>query len=382
MKEIKSIYIHIPFCKEKCVYCDFYSEKINENFRFIDEYLYALKLELLHYKEYLSPLVDTIYIGGGTPSLLSTTQIRYLLEFIKAQIEFERSYEFTFEMNPESVDINKLKLIYDFGVNRVSLGIQSLNNTVLKRLNRIHNKTTAIKSIDKIIGSNFTNVGVDFLLGVVKGSTTIIKDIEAILSQFDIKHISTYIITLNKERKREIHPSIANIGEDEVVREYVDIHRFLSERGFLHYEISNYAKKQFESRHNINYWENGYYIGLGASAAGHYINYRGKIIRYKNVSNIQEYIKSIRSGKPSFEEYEEIDSLTDANEYIMLSLRTAHGLSIKKIKNLIGKERIELLMNRALKLQRDGLIKISKGSIAPTLKGFILNNIISRELMF
>ncbi|MCX7958073.1 MAG: radical SAM family heme chaperone HemW [Deltaproteobacteria bacterium] len=378
---VSSLYIHIPFCKDRCYYCDFYSEKLNESAFMTEAYTEALKEEFNFYRPYLSEKIHTIYIGGGTPSSLSVKDIEGLLGFLCKNLNFAKDYEFTFEMNPESVSSTKLLLLKDYRVNRISLGIQSLNNSTLRKLNRIHTGKTAITSLEKIFKYGFKDVGTDFLIGTTKDTDSLISEISDVLCH-PVRHISAYILTLSKKSIKILPEEITAADEDIVAEQYNLLHRFLTERGFIHYEISNFAKQGYQSKHNLNYWNNGYYIGLGASAAGHYINSSKEIVRYKNISDLRQYIKGIKNSSLRFEEFEKIDRKTDLNEYIMLGLRTQQGIYIEKLKRYMDKNDFRQFFENALRLKKDGLLKITDRTLSPTLRGFILNNVVVRELMF
>lgn len=378
--KIESIYIHIPFCKDRCYYCDFYSSRIKDYSHLLSQYIRALEVELIYYQKYFAEKVTTIYIGGGTPSILSKQHLLMLLNIIYKNTTLSSRYEYTFEMNPESVNNEKLKILKDYGVNRISIGIQSLNDRLLKKLNRIHTKKEALKALERVFSAGFENVNVDFLLGLTDRHQDILQEVSEIL-QYPIKHISAYILTLNKSSQKNIPDEIKNIEDEVIATQYELLHNFLREKGFIHYEISNYAKAGFMARHNLNYWRDGYYFGFGASAAGHYIASTGEEIRYKNISDLKTYISGINDNRSVYEEFEKIDSKTHTNEYIMLALRTVKGLSIGQLRKLLNKEECEIILKRSKRLAREGFLRITKNSISPTLKGFVLNNLLVRELM-
>jgi len=380
--DISFLYIHIPFCKDRCIYCDFYSERIGLFKEYIDLYIESLKKEFYHYKKYLGK-IKTIYIGGGTPSLLPYNNIQSLLSLIRDELILEGDYEFTFEMNPESVDIPLLNMLKDYGVNRISLGIQSLNDGTLKKLNRVHDRKTALSAIEEVFLCGFGNVSVDFLIGTTKNFRVFLNEIENFLRQFHIHHLSAYILTLNKIDRKPIPEIFSSIKEETIVRQYESIDSILRSFGFKHYEISNFAIDGYESRHNLNYWKNGYYIGLGASAAGHYKDENEQIIRYKNVPNLKKYIRGIDEDKPEFSELEHIDSLTDINEKMMLGIRTIYGFSLNELKERLTEEQFNILIEKIDRFISEGLLQNHNGLITPSIpEGYIMNNLIARELMF
>ncbi len=378
---ISSLYIHIPFCKDRCIYCDFFSLKIENYINYLPSYIQALKTEFYLYKKYLSEKIKTIYIGGGTPSSIPSGQIKELLQFLKKNLSFSERYEFTFEMNPESVSYENLNILKENCVNRISLGIQSLSDIILKRLNRVHNKKMALTALEKIFNSNFINVGVDLLIGVSEETNGFLNDVSELL-KYPLKHISAYILTYDDNKKKTLPKSIINIEDEIIESQYRGLHELLTKNNFHHYEISNYAIPGFESVHNYNYWRNGYYIGLGTSAAGHYKDKQNKIIRYKNTQDIKKYIRDLTGGSFCYEEYEEINRETDINETIMLSLRTSKGLSLNRLRSLLSSNEFASLLMRAIDLKNEGLIKISDKKIVCTLDGFLMNNKVARKIMF
>ncbi len=379
-RPVTSLYIHIPFCKDRCLYCDFYSERIREVLYYTDDYIDALKKEFIYYKRYISGNIRTLYIGGGTPSSLSLHLIHSLLGFISENLSFAEGYEFTFEMNPDSVSRENLALLREYGVNRISLGVQSLNDTTLKSLNRVHSRKSVFDALEKIFGSGFANVSTDFLIGLSKNPEDLLKDTGDIL-QYPVRHISAYILTLNRKSIRKLPQTITGLDEQIITTQYELLHNFLTDAGFVHYEISNFAKKGCESKHNINYWKNGEYIGLGSSAAGHYTDQRGERIRYKNISGIKEYITGINTGNHTFDEFEKTDRKTRINEFIMLGLRTLRGVPTSELRKITNTGELEKIIRRSEEFERDGYLKLRRGFISPTLKGFIFNNLVVRELM-
>lgn len=377
--KVKNIYIHLPFCRVRCFYCDFYSREIGREGGYLSDYIDALIQEFGIYREYLSDKIDTVYIGGGTPSVLPLGSLERLLAFLEKNIVCNKGYEFTFEMNPESVRDDLLRMIKGHGVNRISLGVQSMDDSMLMMLGRIHNRKDVLNSLSRIFSAGFENVCVDFLIGTTEKSEGIINNIEMLLSNFPIVHISAYILTL---RETDTKYSFLLGEERDVVDQYKMVHWLLKEMGFVHYEVSNFSLSRFQCRHNINYWDCGLYVGLGASAAGHYIDQRGERVRYKNVSSVRQYIRLIGEGNIIYDEFEKIDRETHANEIIMLGLRKVEGIEIRQIEGLLGRGRSEIFRENIRRLREERLVRIVKDTVSPTLKGFIFNNQIARSLMF
>ena len=275
---MKSVYIHIPFCDNICSYCDFCKMKYNKEW--IDTYLDSLKNGIQNY--YKGEKIRTLYIGGGTPSSLSVEELNKLFDIVSL-LDLECLEEFTFECNIESITNEKLILLKKHNVNRLSIGVQTLNDKFLNLLNRSHTKEEVKDKIEmaKLVG--FNNINVD-LMYALPGET--IKDLEKDLSDFidlDVNHISTYSLMIEPNTKFYID-KIKPIDEDLDYEMYKYIESRLEENGFKHYEISNYAKTGHESKHNLVYWHNEYYYGFGLSASGYLENYR-----YDNTRNINKY---------------------------------------------------------------------------------------------
>ena len=315
MNKVKSLYIHIPFCNKICDYCDFTKLQYFRNFAV--KYLEALKKELDSY-----PIKDlkTIYVGGGTPTALEDDLFDELLKIIDKYTSGVSEY--TFEANTESLSINKIKLLKSHGVNRVSLGVQTTDDQILKAINRDHSFEQVKEAIKNLKEAGIDNINVDLILGLPHTSEKILKkDLENILS-LDIKHVSCYGLTVNP------HTVLFNKGfkepEGDVLRAYYDIvEETLVKNGFIHYEVSNWAKPGYQSEHNLTYWRNEQYFGCGLGASGYFGG-----IRYKNTVNLTEYL----DGK-FVSEKEQVTKEDKLTYQIMLNLRTIEGLDIAFVKD-------------------------------------------------
>lgn len=356
-KDIKSLYIHIPFCNSICNYCDF--PKL-QYFRFLAiDYIKALKKEIASFN--INHQLETIYIGGGTPTALEDDLFEELLSFI---FSFTKDIkEFTVEANPESLTISKLEIMKRYGVNRISIGVESTNDQILKYINRLHtfeDVKTCIKNAREI---GFNNINVDLILGLPNVlKTHLSKDLENILA-LNVEHISCYSLT--------VHPNtifgINNVpeGNDETERELYDlVEETLTKNGFIHYEISNWAKPGFESRHNFTYWKDEQYYGAGLGAAGYIGN-----IRYYNTKSINKY------NEGQFLAEQEVVSLDDDFEYyLMLNLRTNRGIKLAEFKEKFGFDLYESKKEIIDNFIKEGylLYKESSGSIIPTYSGMMI----------
>ena len=345
MNNIHSLYIHIPFCNKICDYCDF--TKLQYFRKFAVGYLNALKDELASYN--IKDL-KTIYVGGGTPTALEDDLFLELLQIIDSYRDGVKEY--TFEANPESLSLAKAKILKEHGVNRVSLGVQTTNDKILQAVNRDHSfeqVKTAIKILKK---QGIDNINVDLILGLPHSSKSILEiDVKNVLS-LGIKHISCYGLTVNP------HTTLFNKGFKEpsgdVLRQYYDlVEDILKENGFIHYEVSNWAKPGYESEHNLTYWRNEQYYGVGLGASG----YIGET-RYKNTVNLSQYLTRVFVN-----EKENVSNRDKLTYQIMLNLRTIEGLDAKYVE---GKETV------VEKLLKDGLLVKKENRLIPTYEGMMI----------
>ena len=341
-KDIKSLYIHIPFCHKICDYCDFTKLQYFRNFAI--NYLKALKDEL---DSYHIKNLKTIYVGGGTPTALEDDLFEELLKIIDTYADGAKEY--TFEANPESLSLNKIKLLKQHGVNRISIGVQTTNDEILKLVNRDHSFKQVQTAIKNLKDNGIDNINVDLILGLPHSSKTILQeDLKNVLS-LDVKHISCYGLTVNP------HTALYNKGFKEpagdLLRELYDIvEKTLINNGFIHYEVSNWRKPGYESEHNLTYWRNEQYYGCGLGASG----YIGET-RYKNTVNLSQYLK-----RAFVFEKEHVSNKDKLTYQIMLNLRTIEGLDFNFVKNK-EKEIKELISSGLLKLENNHLIATYDG---------------------
>lgn len=353
---VKAVYIHIPFCKNICSYCDFC--KMYYHQEYVSSYLKALEKEID--KRYHDEVIDTIYIGGGTPSVLSLSELKELFRIVK-RIKKSKNVEFSFEINFDSIDIKKLTLLKENGVNRLSFGLETLSRKGQRLLNRENEEEKIKRIIKQAKKIGFDNINVDLIYALPEESKEDLeKDLDFILS-LDIDHISTYSLIIEEHTILYINGT-KNISEEKDTDMYNYICKRLSKEGYIHYEISNFAKEGKESRHNLCYWNNEHYYGFGLSSASYVDN-----MRMINTRSINKYLK----GKYFLEE-EKLNK-EDIREYeIMLGLRKKVGIN----KNHLGKYKVntkELLESGFLK-EEDERIFI------PEDKMYLSNEIIVRLL--
>ena len=354
MNNIHSLYIHIPFCNKICDYCDF--TKLQYFRKFAISYLDALKDELASYN---IGKLKTIYVGGGTPTALEDDLFLELLKIIDPFKEGVKEY--TFEANPESLSLEKIKMLKKHGVNRVSLGVQTTNDKILKAVNRDHSFEQVKTAIKNLKEQGIDNINVDLILGLPHTSKKVLEnDIKNVLS-LDVKHISCYGLTVNP------HTALFNKGFEEPsgdkLRQYYDIvENILKENGFIHYEVSNWSKPGYQSEHNLTYWRNEQYYGVGLGASG----YIGET-RYKDTINLSQYLT-----RAFISEKEKVSDKDKLTYQIMLNLRTIEGLDIKYVQD---KESI------VDELVKEGLLIKEQNKLVPTYEGMmILDQIILKLL--
>ena len=345
MNKVKSLYIHIPFCNKICDYCDFTKLQYFRNFAV--SYLKALKDEL---NSYSIKGLKTIYVGGGTPTALEDD---LFLELLKIIAPYQNGVlEYTFEANPESLNQTKVALLKQYGVNRISLGVQSTNDQVLKSINRKHTFQD-VKTVIALLKENgITNINVDLILGLPHSSKALLRqDLENVTS-LDIKHLSCYALTIHP------HTVLYNQGyqemSDDLMRElYDEVNDFLKKKNFIHYEVSNWCLAGYQSKHNLTYWRNEQYYGVGLGASGYIGN-----VRYKNTANLNKYLKG------DYVEEKEIVRPVDLRTYqIMLNLRTNEGLDLSFVENK------EKEIQRFLKL---GYLEIKGNRLIATYSGMMV----------
>ena len=349
------LYIHIPFCRKKCNYCDFVSAPGNGEL--ITRYVEALCLEM---KRYEHAKISTIYVGGGTPSILSKENMAALFNGIYKTLDCSEAREITVEGNPESLEFEKLVILKSLGVNRLSIGVQSFDDEELIRLGRVHTAGDFVNAYGNARILGFKNLGLDLIYGISGQSFWQWKKNLIRAVSFDSEHISLYPLTV--EEGTPFYRDGITTDEDVQATFYEWSIDFLRRRGYEQYEISNWSKKGFRCTHNLNYWHNGEYIGIGVSAASYFGSRR-----YKNTSDIMSYIEKACSNGDLCEESEQIGRDKQLSEEIILNLRCAQGVkwSVEK-HNKYGSVVTDLM--------RQSLLEIDGQNIRLTRKGKLLAN--------
>jgi oxygen-independent coproporphyrinogen III oxidase len=369
------IYIHIPFCKSKCIYCNFYSVASSLH---VNDFCELLLKEIEMQRNYLEgETVSTVYFGGGTPSLLPESFIAEVIEKIHQTFKVSDDPEIALEANPDDVSDKKLKEWRHASINRISLGTQSFNEDDLKFLKRIHNASQAETSVKRSQDAGFENVSIDLIYGIpVQTKSSWKENIEKAFS-LQVPHISAYALTVEEKTvlsKHILSKKLQPINEEQAVSQYKILMNEMREHNFLHYEISNFCKDGFFSKHNISYWKDVKYLGLGPSA--HSYNH---ISRQWNTANLIDYLKSIAENKIPAEK-EILNGEQKLNEYIMTSLRTMWGCDLAYIEKTYGAEEKNRILDLSKSPLDKGYIEIKNEIIFLTDEGKLFADGIASEL--
>lgn len=372
------LYIHIPFCDRKCDYCDFvsYSMGVDAQHEFKD----ALFKEIdMYRKQCLKMVFNSIYIGGGTPSVMYEGFIYELSRKIYSTFHFEGDVEFTIEVNPNSVTSNKLMEYLRAGVNRVSVGVQCIDSKILANVGRFQ----TIENIDNTFAllkkMGFINISADVMIGLPRQSLDAVKDTIDYLVEKNVKHISVY--TLQVEENTQLYKNIKMglikpLGDNACIKMYEQVNKMLKKAGFVRYEVSNFAIPTYESRHNFKYWKDVDYLGLGVSAHSFLEGYR-----FNNTPRLDEYIEMINENKLPVVEKEFIRDSEKRTEYIMLSLRLATGLNLKRFRKRFNEDLLKTRANQIQALIKAGYVYIEDGFLKIAPQHFYVSNRIILELL-
>ncbi|GFR34524.1 radical SAM family heme chaperone HemW [Thermobrachium celere] len=361
---MKGLYVHIPFCKSKCFYCDFNSI-VNDMLQ--DEYVDVLLKEIDSLSE---ENFDTIFIGGGTPTILSIKNLQKLLN----KLSRFNPIEYTIEANPGTLNKEKLILLKNYGINRLSLGLQSVDDKMLKKLGRIHKYEDFLKNYFDARDVGFTNINVDIMFNLPNQTKEEFMFNLYELIKINPEHISCYSLIIEEGTKfYEMHVKneLMLLDEEEERLIYHEINNVLKQNGYIQYEISNYAKKGYECKHNIIYWTDEEYIGVGAGAHSYY---EGK--RFNNISNVYEYINKIKLYNSAVEECINLTEAEHMSEFIFLGLRMNRGININQFKSKFNKDIMEIYSKEINELINNGLIEKVGENIRLTEKGRDLSNLV------
>ncbi|MCH7770344.1 MAG: radical SAM family heme chaperone HemW [Bacteroidetes bacterium] len=372
-----AIYVHIPFCDHKCIYCDFYSIITSDN---ISSFLQSLKKEIKYYAENYSPnrITTSIFFGGGTPSLMQPEYLEEIISSIAENFNVSAEAEITMETNPGTVDKEKLRKFKTAGINRISIGVQSFNDDELKFLTRIHNSKTAIETLHIASEVGFENISLDLIFNLPKQTKRMwLSNLKQAI-QLPIKHISTYSLTLERGtilNKMVLDGKVTLQDNDHDADLYETTLDFFENSDFYQYEVSNFTKPGYECKHNNVYWQYGEYLGLGTSAHS-FVD--GK--RWWNYSSLKRYMNEINTNGNAIANYEELSPEEFHNEYVMLALRSS-GIKLKKYKRTFGDNWFKKNYSYFKKLENENFILLDDSNIKLTKQGYavcdeILQNIL------
>ena len=371
------IYVHIPFCRRKCYYCDFYK---TVNTSLIPKFISALQGEVMQRKNYLdNESVETIYFGGGTPSVLNESELTEILVFLHQHFNVSPTVEITFEANPDDLSVEYLNEIYRAGVRRLSIGIQSFQNEVLKKMNRRHDANQAVEAVENAAKTGFTDISVDLIYGLPGLTREQWKADLTQVFQLPVQHLSAYHLTYHEGTPFYTwlkKGTLKALKESESILQFQILIQMAKDNGFEQYEISNFAKDLKYSKHNSSYWKGIKYLGLGPSA--HSFN---GVSRSWNGSHIESYIKAVEAGIP----YSEEEILTENNkynEYVLTRIRTIWGVSGEDLKTVFGSAKEIYFQQNIGKYIASGLVKQQSGIYTLTEKGMFVSDEIMTNLMF
>ena len=370
-----SIYIHIPYCKQQCTYCNFHFRIAQDDKK---EMLKSIKKEILMRQSYLNGAkISSIYFGGGTPSILNKGEIQSLIHTIHNNFKIDIDAEITLECNPDDLDKKKLLELKEIGINRLSIGIQSFDDADLKFMNRSHNAMEALSCIQFAKETGFENITIDLIYGLPKQTNEKWKkNLEQMLT-LDIQHFSAYSLTVEPKTKlkHQIDKKLVTPLDDKITVEHFNtLLEIATENKFVHYEISNFGKEGFFSNHNSAYWKNKHYLGVGPSAH----SFNGSS-RQWNVASNRQYIEKLNEDETYFE-VEQLSNAQQYNEYIFTALRTIWGVELYYIDNQFGEEALNYFKKQIINWENKGKIKQKKGTYTLSKEGKLYADAIASDL--
>lgn len=378
-KSLPGIYIHIPFCKQACHYCNFhFSTSLGQKEKMLEAIITEINITepmLPGEKE----IISSLYFGGGTPSILSTDKLKLIFDTLHKRFEFAEDIEITLEANPDDISDTKLQAWKSLGISRFSVGIQSFMEAELTWMNRAHNTTESLQCIDKIKLAGFTNYSVDLIYGSPLLSDDDWKRNVDIVIEKDIPHISCYALTVEPKTaldKMIIQHKKENVDPEKQARQFLLLMDWMQAADYEHYEISNFAKPGYRSRHNSSYWSGESYYAFGPSAHA----FDGKRRRW-NIANNSLYIQSLQNNIIPYEE-ELLTKTQQLNEYIMTSLRTMEGLDLAYVKTIFGEDKSDSIRNNTHKYETTGKMALAGERLILTREGKLFADGIAADLFF
>ncbi len=371
------LYLHIPYCKSKCIYCDFYSTPQVDT---MEQYVHSLLCEArLRKTEIGSETISTLYLGGGTPSVIPIKLLSTLINGLSDIFDLNQVEEFTIEVNPDDVTREYVEQLRQLGVNRVSMGVQSFNDGELRAINRRHSSQQAIDAVDAIKDAGISNISIDLIYGL-PGQTldTWQHNVEWAVA-LDVQHISAYNLSYEKGTRlwvmRELG-KVQEVSDDDCIAMHNMLAASLKAADYEHYEISNFARPGYRSRHNSSYWNFTPYLGLGAAAH----SFDGTMRRY-NPSSVKDYIEKLSNGTPAFTE-ENLEWWERHDEEVMLRLRTSDGLDTSSFRQHYGEKAYHILLRKAQPFIEQDLLRQHNNTLILTAASVMMSDNIIRELMW
>ncbi|HET8861169.1 radical SAM family heme chaperone HemW [Marivirga sp.] len=369
------IYIHIPFCKQACFYCDFH---FSTNMVIKNEMVEAICKEITLQQDYLDKEpIESIYFGGGTPSVLEENHLKSILNKLRQHYKISSDAEITFEANPDDITPEKLKMLFQNGINRLSVGIQSFDEDILKWMNRAHDSKEAFQCLEWIKESEFNNFSLDLIYGIPISTHEIWEKDLKTLVDFQPPHISSYCLTIEPDTvfgRWQQKGKLNEASEDYASEQFLHLSGYLKKADYEHYEVSNFAKEGFHSKHNSSYWQQKPYLGIGPSAH----SYDGKNRQF-NISNNAKYMKALKKNEiPA--EMDILSAEDRINEYLMTSLRTSAGCNLQYLKNELNYDLIKNAKPQIEQWKSSGLCILESDNLKLTLKGRLLADKLASDL--
>lgn len=366
-----SLYFHIPFCKRLCGYCDFYR---SVKLKYIPEVVEAMHAELCAERDFLhDKTIRTIYFGGGTPSLLAPSDIERFIAQARELFDCSQLEEVTVEVNPDDITSEYIAELRKTSVNRISIGVQSLDDDCLQFMGRRHSADQAVEAVKMLQAAGYDNISVDVIFGIEKSSTASLdRTLQGVLAM-NVQHISAYHLTIEEGTRfgrMLAHGELNEVAEERSEAEFLHVHNSLTHAGYEHYEVSNYALKGCRSKHNSSYWQGVEYLGIGPGAH----SYNGDVRRWCE-QGVEEYIHGAEYGS------EELSQGDKLNEYVMTSLRCAEGLSLAKVEHDFGEQERERLEHESSKNELAQLLQNDNGMLRIAPENMLLSDFVIAALM-
>ncbi|AZR73177.1 hypothetical protein BBF96_07130 [Anoxybacter fermentans] len=372
------LYIHIPFCLRKCNYCDFISFEYKKELA--EEFLLALFSELsLLSQEYDQTILETIYLGGGTPTCLSGEELARIIEGVKEHFPVKEGAEITCEMNPATGVEKDLKIMREAGINRISIGVQAFDDRILQYLGRVHNLSEALKTYYTVREVGFDNINLDLIFAIPGQTRKDWQDSLEIALKLNPEHLSLYNLKIEENTPfyyDYLNGKLKPVDEDTEYWMYQDAINTLKNAGFEHYEISNFARPGYASRHNLGYWHYKPYLGVGPGAHGFFGS-----LRYQNTDDLEEYISCLTRNKLPRQEELHLTCKDQMEEFVIMGLRVLEGVSLDEFRKRFGESLLEIYGTQIKKLIKLGLLNLKGNYLALTEKGLFLGNEVFAEFL-